>query len=111
MDKGITFYIHYHIKRRYIDSWEKAVDNLLDNISTEANFICAYLDKDQNDSCHYTLFERWNEESVESFIKNQIEKKEYRIRFQTMLNEWSQYPCSYLNLKPVDERHKCEPSK
>jgi len=106
MGKGISFYKNYHIKREYIDTWQKAVNKLLEKMSGEKDFICAYLNKDANDSTHFTLFERWHEPSIESFIENQLKKKRYRIDYERNLAKWSKCPCSLSSLHPVEEWHK-----
>jgi len=105
MGKGISFYINYHIKKEHIDTWQKAVNNMLEKMSGEENFICAYLNKDANDSTHFTLFERWDEPSLESFIENQLQKKNYRIDYEQNIAKWSKCPCSHSNLHPIEEWH------
>jgi hypothetical protein len=75
-------------------------------MSGEKDFICAYLNRDANDSTHFTLFERWQESSIESFIENQLKKKKYRIDYERKLSKWSKCPCSLSSLHPVDEWHK-----
>jgi quinol monooxygenase YgiN len=111
MNKGISFYINYHIKEEYVDTWKEAVNSLLEKVSKEESFISSHLNIDANDPTHFTLFERWDEASLELFIENQLKKKKYRIDYEKNLAKWSKCPCSFSNLQPVCEHYRVKEQK
>jgi quinol monooxygenase YgiN len=82
MSKGISFYINFHIKEEYIDTWKEAAFNVLDSMASEDTFISAYLHRDANDPTHFTLYEKWDEPV------------------------WSKCPRTFSSLEPIKEWHK-----
>jgi len=106
MSKGISFYVNFHIKEEYIDKWKKAALQVLESMKAEDAFISAYLHRDANDPTHFTLYEKWNESSMETFMKNQLKGKSYRKEYENQLPKWSKCPRTFSNLEPLQEWHK-----
>jgi len=106
MNRDISFYVNFHIKEEHIDTWRDATIFVLENMKVEKTFICAYLHRDANDPAHFTLYEKWNESSMESFMKNQLKGKAYRKEYEKQLPQWSKCPRTFSNLEPLHEWHK-----
>lgn len=106
MNKEISFYVNFYIKPEYTEVWLKAATHVLESMSAEDSFISAYLHKDINDSTRFTLYERWNEPSMEAFIKNQLQGKDYRDEYEKLLPEWSKCPRTFSQLEPLMEWNK-----
>jgi len=106
MNKGISFYVNFHIKEECIDSWKKAAFNVLEQMSSEATFVNAFLHVDANDPTHFTLYEQWGEPSMEAFIKHQLQGKKYRENYEKMLPEWSKCPRTFSQLEILLELKK-----
>lgn len=106
MSKEISFYVNFHIKHEHIDTWKIAAIRVLESMSHEDTFISAYFHRDANDPTHFTLYERWNETSMENFIKNQLQGKSYRNEYEKKLPEWSKCPRTFSQLEPLNEWYK-----
>ncbi|GAA4278684.1 putative quinol monooxygenase [Aquimarina mytili] len=106
MDFGIAFYNTFHIKKANIDDWLNTIKKMIDEMSKEKEFICAHLHRDINNPTHFTLYERWNEESMEAFIQNQLHKKPYRDTFENQLPKWTMTPRTFSQLEPIEKWEK-----
>jgi len=106
MSKGISFYVNFHIKEEYIDTWKQAAFHVIESMKAESTFISAYLHEDANDPTHFTLYEKWNEPSMEAFMENQLKGKAYREEYENQLPEWSKCPRTFSSLEPLKEWHK-----
>lgn len=101
MDLGITFYNTFHINKENIDDWLKGITKMIDYMSKEDTFICAHLHRDINNPSYFTLYERWNEPSMENFIQNQLHKT-YRNVFENKLSEWACTPRTFSQLELIN---------
>jgi quinol monooxygenase YgiN len=79
----LVFYVKLHVKADCIQEWKAAVLSVIEAMSRESTFIACNLHQDAHDETLFTLYERWAEDSVESFMANQM--KPYRVAYEAML--------------------------
>jgi quinol monooxygenase YgiN len=103
-DSDLVFYVQLKVKPDRIDEWRRALDDIVERMSEEEAFVSCYLHRDAHDDCLFTLYERWREPSVESFLSNQM--KPYRIAYDAKLPHLLQQPRDAAILKPLGEWHK-----
>jgi quinol monooxygenase YgiN len=95
----LTFYVTLQIKPEKVDDWLLAVNDIAEHMAKEEAFICCYLQRDLFNPCTFTLFEQWREESMETFLANQM--KPYRYGYESKLPEYLQSPRQAAILTPV----------
>lgn len=100
-DNNLAFYVNFHIKPEMVEEWRKGALHVLNSMSVENTFVAAFLHQDTEDPTHFTLYERWNESSMESFVKNQLEAKEYRSIYEKQLPGWSKASRTFSQLIPL----------
>jgi quinol monooxygenase YgiN len=86
----LVFYVKLYVKPDCVEEWRKAFDVIVEEMSKEDAFISCYLHQDAYDETLFTLYERWAEPSVESFLENQM--KPYRIEYDAKLETLLQRP-------------------
>lgn len=86
----LVFYVKLFVKPDCIAEWREAFDEIVTAMSRESAFISCYLHQDANDPTQFTLYERWAEPSVESFLQNQM--KPYRLAYDAKLEGLLQRP-------------------
>lgn len=100
-NSDLVFYVKCRVKPDRIDDWRAAVYEVIDAMSHEDSFVACYLHRDTQDPTLFTLYERWDEPSVESFVKNQM--KPYRKAYDAKLPELLQQPRETSILAPLGE--------
>jgi quinol monooxygenase YgiN len=103
-DSDLVFYVKLHVKPDHVEEWKQAVTELIEQMSQEDAFISCYLHQDGQDPNLFTLYERWNEPSVEAFLEHQM--KPYRIVYDAKLPELLQRPREPTVLLPLGEWHR-----
>lgn len=89
-DTPLVFYVKLQVKSDRIDAWLEAVHALIDRMADEPAFISCDLHRDANDPTLFTLYERWNEASVQDFLDHQ--STDYRAAYDALLPELLQKP-------------------
>ena len=102
----LVFHVELRVKRACIEAWRCAVDEIIDRMSEEVAFVACYLDQDPHDECRFTLYERWNEPSVEAFLAHQMTP--YRQAYEAKLPALLQQPRNATVLTPLREWHRQE---
>ena len=100
----LVFYVKLFVKPERVEEWLSAVKEIIQHMSREEAFVACYLHRDASDPNLFTLYERWNESSVESFLQNQM--KPYRLAYDAKLPELLQRPREPAILEPIQEWHK-----
>lgn len=98
-DSTLVFFVTLHLKPECIDEWRTALDELLRDMQREPAFVSCHLDRDAQDPTRFTLYEHWNEVSVEAFLAHQA--TDYRDRYETLLPRWLQSPRQAQVLLPL----------
>ncbi len=75
----------------------------IERMAEEEAFVSCTLHQDVQDENRYTLYERWREPSVESFIANQVTAKSYRHVYEERLPAWLQTPRTASVVRYVQE--------
>jgi quinol monooxygenase YgiN len=88
----LVFYVKLDLKPEFVSEWKAAVIKVIELMSREATFVSCSLQQDAKDPLSYTLYERWREPSVEAFVRNQFEGKDYRQAYETNLPSWLRAP-------------------
>lgn len=89
-ESTLVFFVKLRVKPDCIDQWMGALDELLHQMQREPAFVSCHLDRDAHDPTLYTLYEHWNEPSVEAFLANQA--TDYRQRYEALLPSLLQAP-------------------
>jgi quinol monooxygenase YgiN len=102
----LAFYVNFHIKPEKVEEWKEAALQVLNSMTVEDTFVGAFLHQDANEPTKFTLYERWNEPSMDAFVKNQLEGKAYRDVYEEQLPDMVQSPRTFKVLKPVGNWNK-----
>jgi len=100
-DDDLAFYVNFHIKPEKVDEWKKGALHVLNSMSVEETFVGAFLHQDAEDPTKFTLYERWAEPDMDTFIKNQLSVKDYRKVYEEQLPALVASPRTFTVLKPV----------
>lgn len=97
----LVFYVKLHVKPECIEEWKGAFQQIAEAMSQEPAFVSCYLHQDAQDENLFTLYERWDEPSVESFLENQM--KPYRVEYDVKLPDLLQRPREAQVLVPLGQ--------
>jgi quinol monooxygenase YgiN len=100
----LVFYVKLHVKPECVEEWKQAVNEIIELMSVEDAFVACYMHQDTQDPNLFTLYERWNERSVEAFLEHQM--KPYRAAYDAKLPALLQRPREPAVLLPLGEWHK-----
>jgi len=89
-DVPLVFHVRLQVKPERVQDWLDAVHALIDRMAEEPAFISCDLHRDANDPTLFVLYERWDEESVQSFLEHQ--STDYRAAYDALLPELLQAP-------------------
>ena len=104
--RDLVFYVQLHVKPEYAQEWKDAVMEVIDRMSKETTFVSCYLHQDTEDANRFTRYERWNEPTVEAFVKNQMQAKLYRKSYEEKLSDMLQSPRTVSVLNCIKEWHR-----
>lgn len=79
----LVFHVVLRVKPERVDDWLREVAAIADAMSKEDTFISCDLHRDANDPATFTLYERWAEPDVETFLARQ--DKPYRRDYEAKL--------------------------
>jgi quinol monooxygenase YgiN len=97
----LVFYVKLHVKPECTQEWMQAFREIVEAMSKEKAFVACYLHQDATDKNLFTLYERWNEPSVEAFLQNQM--KPYRVEYDAKLQDLLQRPREAQVLLPLGQ--------
>jgi len=97
----LVFYVKFQLKPKYVGDFRKSLLELAETMSHEETFVSTFLHIDPNDSTKYTIYERWNEPTMEDFFKKQLKGKAYRDYYESHIEEWSATTRAISVLKPM----------
>ncbi|HEY0332377.1 MAG TPA: antibiotic biosynthesis monooxygenase [Stenotrophomonas sp.] len=89
-DSALVFFVKLQLKPECIDEWLTALEELLRDMQREPTFVSCHLDRDAEDPTLYTLYEHWDEPSVDAFLAHQA--TDYRDRYEALLPGWLRTP-------------------
>ena len=79
----LVFFVKLVIRPECVTEWREAFTEIVTAMSREDAFISCYLHQDACDMNQFTLYEKWAEPGVDSFLQNQM--KPYRLAYDTKL--------------------------
>lgn len=97
----LIFYVKYHIKPEYVEEFQEHLFVLVDNMAKEPTFVSAFVHQDTEDSCRFSMYERWQEASKEDFMTYQMASKGYRRIYEQRLPDMSATPRKIHILRPM----------
>jgi quinol monooxygenase YgiN len=97
----LVFYVRLRVKPEGVDAWLQAVHDIVDAMSKEDTFLSCALHRDANDPTLFTLYERWAEPDVATFLARQ--DKPYRRDYEARLPDLLQGPREPQVLVPLAE--------
>lgn len=89
-DHDLVFYVQLQVRPERIDDWLDAFRTVADAMAKEDTFLACHLHRDAHDPTLFTLYERWAEPDVATFLARQM--KPYRIAYDARLDELLQRP-------------------
>lgn len=83
----LVFYVRLRVKPERIDEWLQAVHDIVEAMSKEDTFLSCALHRDANDPTLFTLYERWAEPDVATFLARQDTpyRRDYEARLPDLL--------------------------
>lgn len=106
MSKNLAFYVKIHIKPEFVEQWKEEAKSVITKMSKEDTFVACYMHEQQDNPTRFTLYEIWNEPSMDAFVKNQLEAKDYRHEYEKTLPEKLQSERTFEVLNTLQEWHK-----
>jgi len=106
MSKHLVFYVEFNVKPDCIEKFLEGATGVLEAMSHEDTFVETYFHRDANNPNRFTLYERWNEPSMEAFVKNQLEGKAYREEYEAYLPGLLTSERTFSVLEPIGEWRK-----
>lgn len=106
MAEHLVFYVEFDVKPECVERFIKGATGVLEAMSHEDTFVSTEFNRDANNPNKFTLYERWNEASMEEFMKNQVEGKAYRDEYEAYLPELLASQRVFKVLKPLGQWHK-----
>lgn len=106
MNKNLAFYVKFHIKPEFVEQWKKEAMVVIEKMSKEETFVSCYMHEEADDPTRFSLYEVWSEPSMDAFIKNQLEAKDYRHEYEKTLPEKLQSERTFVVLNSLNEWHK-----
>jgi quinol monooxygenase YgiN len=103
-DTDLVFYVTLTVKPDRIEDWKAAAFEIIGEMQHEEAFVSCYMHQDPRAPNVFTLYERWNEPSVEAFVAHQM--KPYRLAYDAKLPDLLERPREPAVLTPVREWHK-----
>ncbi len=103
MSKDLVFTVEFNIKPEYTQDFLATLTEVIKKMSKEDTFLTTYLHSDINNPNRFLIYERWREASLEDFMKNQIQGKTYRNKYEEQLPGWSSEPRKITVLGPIGE--------
>lgn len=103
MSKELAFYVNFHVKPEAVEKWKESAKEVINQMSKEDTFIVCYMHQDAEDPNKFTLYERWAEPSMEAFIENQLNAKEYRKTYEEILPDMLQSPRTFSVLNTLQK--------
>jgi len=86
----LVFHVRLRVKPECTQAWLEAVHAIIEAMSHEDSFLSCDLHRDAQDPNLFTLYERWAEPDVETFLARQ--DKPYRREYEAKLPELLQGP-------------------
>lgn len=102
--QDLVFYVKCRVKPDRIDAWRRAVTDIIEQMSHEDTFVSCQLHVDAHDPTLFTLYERWDEPSVEAFLQRQ--DTPYRRAYEALLPDLLQGPREPQVLVPLGAWHR-----
>lgn len=103
-NSDLVFYVKLYVKAECVEEWKRAVNEVVKQMFLEDAFVACYLHQDTQSPNLFTLYERWKEPSVETFLENQM--KPYRVAYEEKLPGLLERPRETAILSPIGEWHK-----
>jgi len=86
----LVFHVVLRVKPERVEDWLREVAAIADAMSKEDTFLSCDLHRDANDPNVFTLYERWAEPDVQTFLARQ--DKPYRRAYEAKLPALLQGP-------------------
>lgn len=106
MSKNLVFYVEFDVKPDSVEKFVLEASKVLEAMSHEETFIDTYFHRNANEPNKFTLYERWNEPSMDAFVKNQLEAKVYREEYEKILPDMLASPRIISVLDPIEQWQK-----
>jgi quinol monooxygenase YgiN len=106
MSKHLVFYVEFDVKPESVEKFLAGATGVLEAMSGEDTFVSTSFHRDANDPNKFTLYERWNEASMDDFMKNQLNGKSYRDEYEAYLPDLLASPRKMTVLEPIQDWYK-----
>jgi len=99
--EDLVFYVQFHLKPEFLGEFRESLLDLAHEMSKEESFVSTFLHQDPEDPNKFTIYERWNEPSMQDFLTKQLKGKAYRNYYEGHIEEWSATTRNISVLKPM----------
>lgn len=98
-DTDLIFDVKLCVRPDRVERWLQAVREIIEAMQHEDTFVSCELNQDTQHPHHFTLYERWAEPDVATFVQNQ--SRPYRQRYDRELEELLERPREPQILRPL----------
>lgn len=103
MAKPLVFYVELDVKPNWIERFVEEASKVLETMSHEETFIDTCFHRNVNEPNKFTLYERWNEPSMDAFVQNKLEARAYRAEYEKILPDMLANPGTFTLLDSIGE--------
>ncbi|MCG9732225.1 antibiotic biosynthesis monooxygenase [Shewanella sp. Isolate13] len=101
MSNNLIFYVEFEVKPECIERFIQGATQVLEAMSKEIAFVSTQFHRHVDNPNKFSLYEVWNESSMDDFVKNQLHGKSYRDEYEVYLPELLASPRKFSVLNSI----------
>lgn len=98
---NLVFYVNFHIKPDLVEEWKEEAIKVLCDMSREKTFVSTFLHQDAEDPSRFSLYERWDEASMDDLMNKRLKGKEKQLAYRDILPPKVQSLRTFRLLHPI----------
>ncbi|WP_052131311.1 putative quinol monooxygenase [Vibrio caribbeanicus] len=106
MQNNLIFYVEFDVKPECVERFIQGATQVLEAMSKESTFVSTQFHRHADNPTKFSLYEVWNEPSMEDFMKNQLNGKQYRDDYEAYLPDLLASPRTFSVLEPIGSWEK-----
>ncbi|ENX3947888.1 putative quinol monooxygenase [Photobacterium damselae] len=101
MPNNLIFYVEFDVKPECVEKFLQGATQVLEAMSKESTFVSTQFHRHTENPNKFSLYEVWNEPSMDEFVKNQLQGKSYRDEYESYLPELLATPRKFSVLESI----------
>ncbi|HIF9337220.1 TPA: putative quinol monooxygenase [Photobacterium damselae] len=101
MSNNLIFYVEFDVKPECVEKFLQGATQVLEAMSKERTFVSTQFHRHSENPNKFSLYEVWNEPSMDEFVKNQLQGKSYRDEYESYLPELLATPRKFSVLESI----------